>query len=181
MLPMAPGIPKMTRPSVHRDCGTAARAAPREPLEQVTLAAELCAQRGARLTTIRRLILELLWRRNEPMGAYELIDDWKRATGRTVGPPTVYRALEFLIAQGLVSKHESRNAFVPCAHPEHHHICVFFICVACGASTELEDPEIEARLSRDAATLGFRIGRRIVEGQGTCAVCAGTTAMPPRG
>ena len=168
----------MTRFSAHRNCGTTARAAPRAPDEQVTLAAELCAQRGARLTAIRRLILELLWRRNEPMGAYELIEDWKRTTGRTVGPPTVYRALEFLIAQGLVSKLESRNAFVPCAHPEHHHICVFFICVACGASTELEDPDIEAQLSRDAATLGFRIGRRIVEVQGTCAACAGKSGVP---
>ena len=171
----------MTRSSVHRNCGTAVRAAPRAPDEQVTLAAELCAQRGARLTAIRRLILELLWRRSEPMGAYELIEDWKRVTGRTVGPPTVYRALEFLIAQGLVSKLESRNAFVPCAHPEHHHICVFFICVACGASTELEDPDIEAQLSRDAATLGFRIGRRIVEVQGTCATCAGKSGVTQHG
>lgn len=34
---------------------------------------------------------------------------------RPVAPPTVYRALDFLMSQGLVSKIESHNAYVLCA------------------------------------------------------------------
>lgn len=105
------------------------------------------------------------------MGAYEIIEAWNRSAGKPVGPPTVYRALDFLVEQGLVSRLESRNAFVPCAHPERHHVCVHFICQRCGASTELENSAIERQLSAQAEELGFRIGRRMVEVEGICRRC----------
>jgi Fur family transcriptional regulator, zinc uptake regulator len=158
--------------SLQRLCDAAACTGHHDPQERVALAGRLCAERGVRLTSIRRRVLELLWSRGEPLGAYEIIEAWQRATGRSVGPPTVYRALEFLIAQGLVAKLESRSAFVPCAHPERRHICVFFICKHCGSSAELESTLIERELSGSADSLGFRIGRRIVEVEGACARCA---------
>ena len=141
------------------------------PAERVELAESLCDERGARLTTLRRQILELLWERGRPTGAYELIEALKLKDSRPVGPPTVYRALEFLMAQGLVSKIESRNAYVPCAHPERPHDCLFFICSDCGASVELEDPRVAQLLVEDAALIGFRPTRRVIEVEGTCANC----------
>ena len=142
-----------------------------KPAERVALATSLCAERGVRLTEVRRQILKLLWESDHPAGAYELIEALKQSSARPVGPPTVYRALEFLMAQGLVSKIESRNAYVPCAHPERHHNCLFFICGDCGASFELEDPQIEQRLAEDAVNLGFHVTRRVVEVVGTCSRC----------
>ena len=141
------------------------------PGERVALAASLCSDRGVRLTKLRRQILELLWESGRPTGAYELIEALKRLDPRPVGPPTVYRVLEFLMAQGLVSKIQSRNAYVPCAHPERRHDCLFFICSNCGESVELEDPRVERLLSEDATVLGFRVARRVVEVEGTCARC----------
>ncbi len=141
------------------------------PAERVSLAMSLCGKRGVQLTTIRRQILELLWESGRPMGAYELIEALKLRDSRPVGPPTVYRALEFLMSQGLVSKIESRNAYVPCAHPERRHDCLFFICSHCGASAELEDPRVEQLLAEDAAVLAYRVTRRVVEVQGACASC----------
>ncbi len=141
------------------------------PAERVALAESLCGARGARLTPLRRQILELLWESGRPMGAYELIEALKLRDSRTVGPPTVYRALEFLMSQGLVSKIESRNAYVPCAHPERRHDCLFFICSNCGASAELEDLRVEQLLAEDAAVLGYRVTRRVVEVEGACASC----------
>ena len=120
---------------------------------------------------MRRQILELLWESGRPTGAYELIEALKLRASRPVGPPTVYRALEFLISQGLVSKIESRNAYVTCAHPERRHDCLFFICSDCGASAELEDLRVEQMLAEDAAALGYRVTRRVVEVEGTCASC----------
>ena len=137
----------------------------------VAVASALCADRGVRLTRLRRLILELLWERGRPTGAYELIEALKERDSRSVGPPTVYRTLDFLITQGLVSKIESRNAYVPCAHPERSHGCVFFICGDCGASSELEDRRVEQLIAEDAADLGFRVHQRVVEVQGTCMSC----------
>ena len=142
-----------------------------KPAERVALAISLCDARGVRLTKVRRQILELLWEGDHPAGAYELIEALKDRNARPVGPPTVYRALEFLMSQGLVSKIESQNAYVPCAHPERRHNCLFFICSDCGASVELEDPKIEQQLADDAANLGFRVRRRVVEVEGTCSNC----------
>ena len=142
------------------------------PRERVALAVSICGERGERMTELRRRVLELLWARGRPMGAYELIEALKPGGSRRVGPPTVYRALEFLTAQGFVSRIESLNAYMPCAHPERDHDCLFFICSGCRASVELEDPRIEGLLAEDAALLGFVATRRTVEVEGMCARCA---------
>lgn len=141
------------------------------PAERVALAAALCHTRGARLTALRRQVLELLWERGRPTGAYDLLETLNPRDARPVGPPTVYRALEFLVSQGLVSRIESRNAFVPCAHPERPHDCLFFLCSVCGSSEEMEDPRVGQLLAEDAAALGHRISRRVIEVEGTCANC----------
>ena len=141
------------------------------PAERVALAMSLCSARGAQLTELRRQILELLWESGRPAGAYELIEALKLRDSRPVGPPTVYRALEFLMSQGLVSKIESRNAYVPCAHPERQHDCLFFICTNCGSAVELEDQRLECLISENAALIGFRPTRRVIEVEGTCTSC----------
>ena len=141
------------------------------PAERVAMAMSLCDARGAQLTTLRRQVLELLWESGRPTGAYELIEALKLRNARPVGPPTVYRALEFLMSQRLALKIESRNAYVPCAHPERRHDCLFFICSNCGVTAESEDPRVEKLLAEDAATLGFHVTRRVIEVEGTCRCC----------
>ena len=146
------------------------------PAERVALAVSLCAARGNKLTPVRRDVLELLWESGRPTGAYALIEALEQRYSRPIAPPTVYRALEFLMSERLVSKIESRNAYVPRAHPERQHDCLFFICSICGASTELEDLRVVEVLAEDAATLGYRVTRRVIEVEGACPDCipAGT-------
>ena len=163
-------------PTKPKPCTDPACRGPHEPAERVALAMALCDARGAQLTTLRRQVLELLWENGRPMGAYDLIEALKRRDSRPVGPPTVYRALEFLISQRLVLKIESRNAYVPCSHPERDHDCLFFICSNCGASAEAADPRLERLLAEDAADLGFNVTRRVVEVEGTCGNCAAAGA-----
>ena len=155
--------PRSRANELHRDQKTTS--------EQVALVESLCIQRGVQLTKSRRQVLELLWEYGRPMGAYDLIDGLKRLNGRAIGPPTVYRALEFLTSQGFVSKIESDNTFVTCSHPERKQHYLFFICGDCGTSVELEDSGIENRLAEDAEHLGFRVSRRVVEVKGVCVVC----------
>ena len=142
------------------------------PRERVALAVSICRSRGVRMTVLRQHILEMLWDNGRPMGAYELIEALKIENSRPVGPPTVYRALRFLMAQGLVSKIECLNAYVASVHPEREQDCLFFICSSCGTSVELEDRRIGGLLSDDAAALGFAVTRRMVEVEGICAQCA---------
>ncbi|MDE0209611.1 MAG: Fur family transcriptional regulator, partial [Boseongicola sp.] len=141
------------------------------PRERVALAVSICEGRGVRMTEWRRRILKLLWASGRPTSAYQLIEAVRLTESRPVGPPTVYRALHFLMAQGLVSKIESLNAYVPCVHPERDHDCLFFICNGCRTSIELEDPRIGGLLAEDAADLGFVATRRTVEVEGMCARC----------
>jgi Fur family zinc uptake transcriptional regulator len=133
-------------------------------------ASALCEVRGTRLTEIRRQVLELIWRRHEPVGAYELLDELK-AIHRSAAPPTIYRALDFLIDQGLVHRIESLNAYVGCSHPEESHTGQFLICTICGTSGELDDPAITAAVSLRAAELGFEVERQTIEVRGRCAEC----------
>ena len=159
--------PAPPRPCIDPDCR-----GQHSPRERVALAVSICEGRGVQMTVLRRRVLELLWASGRPTGAYELIEGVKLRDSRPVAPPTVYRALHFLMAQGFVSRIESLNAYVPCVHPERDHDCLFFICSGCQASVEIEDPRIGGLLAEDAAGLGFVATRRMVEVQGTCAQCA---------
>ncbi|MBJ3778058.1 Fur family transcriptional regulator [Acuticoccus mangrovi] len=123
------------------------------------------------MSEVQRSILEYLWRRGQPVGAYGLMRELKGTLTRQLSPPTVYRALEFLQKEGLVARIETKNAFVACARPHRNRAYVYFICDTCGASVEIESAEIEAQVAHDAAFLGFRIGRRVIELEGTCADC----------
>lgn len=133
-------------------------------------AERLCRERGAQLTPIRRRVLELVWSEHRPQGAYDLLARLQAERGR-VAPPTVYRALDFLLAQGLIHRIESLNAFVGCARPSHDHSGQFFICEGCGATAELADAGVAAQIDRSAENLGFAVARRIVEVRGYCPGC----------
>ncbi|MDX2494940.1 MAG: hypothetical protein QNK27_08275, partial [Desulfuromusa sp.] len=79
----------------------------------------LCQQRGKRFTSIRRRVFELIWQQHKPIGAYEVLEGLQQ-DGRAA-PPTVYRALDFLLDLGLVHRINSLNAYVGCIHPEYPH------------------------------------------------------------
>ena len=96
-------ITVMTLPSIQpQPCTDSNCRGQHAPAERVALAMSLCDARGAQLTTLRRQVLELLWESGRPTGAYELIEALKLRNSRRVGPPTIYRALEFLMSQRFV-------------------------------------------------------------------------------
>lgn len=141
-------------------------------------AVHLCAERDAKLTTSRRQVLELVWNRHEPVTAYDLVETLRAVTGKRVDPPTVYRALDFLIEQGLVHRIEGLNAFIGCSMPEARHAGQFLICGDCGTIRELADPDIARAVIAGAQARGFAVERQTVEIYGRCADCsaAGTAA-----
>lgn len=130
----------------------------------------VCAARGLRLTELRRRVLELVWASHMPMKAYDLLEKLQLERA-TAAPPTVYRALDFLVQEGFVHRIESLNAFIGCDIPERDHQGQFLICDNCGEAAELSDPDIEAALQDTAQTLGFRVDVSLVELKGRCARC----------
>ncbi len=139
--------------------------------EALSRADAVCRARSANLTEIRRRVLELVWSGHAPIGAYEILDALRR-DGISAQPPTVYRALEFLLAQGLVHRIESRNAFIGCAQPDERHSSQFLICRDCGTVQELSDRRIGAAVSAGARDVGFEVGRSTVEVEGRCMDCS---------
>lgn len=129
-----------------------------------------CRRRGARLTALRRRVLELVWTSHEPIGAYAMLG-MLRQEGYAAAPPTVYRALDFLLEHGLVHRLERMNAFVGCCRPETPHSAQFLICVQCGRVAELNDAAIDKAVARGAARLGFSVRGQTIEIEGMCADC----------
>lgn len=145
-------------------------------------AALLCHERGVRLTEMRRLVLDLVLAADRPLGAYDLLEQLRVSRGKPVAPPTVYRALDFLMEQGLIHKIERLSAFVGCRHMlESGHVChghghvhaaQFLICSQCGRVTELDDPHILKALVEVTRARGFTVRQSTIEAEGLCAACA---------
>jgi Fur family zinc uptake transcriptional regulator len=153
--------PLASRPHDHSHCVSHALAE----------AESICTRQGLRLTALRKRVLELVWQSHKPLGAYDILGVLSEQDGRRAAPPTVYRALDFLLENGLVHRIASLNAFVGCNHPEHAHQGQFLICRSCHAAIELEQPAISEAIVASAAAVGFAVEGQTVEVVGLCAGC----------
>ena len=139
--------------------------------EGLSHAEQVCASRAQKFTPIRRQVLQALLSSHRPLGAYEIIDELARSMPRPA-PITVYRALEFLMANGLVHRIESRNAYLACAHDHDEAAMVaFLICERCGSVGEIPAQPVAQSLSTAARASGFAPKLSVVEITGTCAHC----------
>ncbi|NCU00965.1 Fur family transcriptional regulator [Candidatus Macondimonas diazotrophica] len=129
-----------------------------------------CRNQGLRLTPIRRQILALIWRDHQPVKAYDLIDAL-RDQGVKTGPPTVYRALDFLLKAGLIHRLDTVNAFIGCGAHGQPHAGMFLICQSCGAVMELDAPAPVRLIREEADHLGFDLVAQAVEILGYCRRC----------
>ncbi len=132
-------------------------------------AEEICRARGVRLTELRRRVLELVWESHKPVGAYAILEQLQQ--GGKAAPPTVYRALEFLLEQGLIHRLASLNAYVGCIRPQEPHSGLFLICESCRNLTEIDDAAVDAAIARRARLSGFEPSRQTVEVLGSCPNC----------
>ena len=130
----------------------------------------ICARQKGRLTEQRKRVLELVWRNHEPIGAYAILEQL-RAEGFNGAPPTVYRALDFLLRQGLIHRLESLNAYTGCSHPGQGHNSQFLICSRCQRVAEMAAPEVTRAVTQAASRLGFDCQQQVVEVRGLCPQC----------
>lgn len=131
----------------------------------------LAGQRGVKLTPLRRQILSLICQDHKPVGAYQLLAALSQARGEAAAPPTVYRALDFLVEQGLAHKIDSLNAFVACFSAGKPHQSLFLICDSCQDAQEITDPKVSESLLSGAQRAGFSVTRTVIECHGRCRRC----------
>jgi len=159
--PVLSKTPLACRPHDHSHCVSSA----------LSEADALCERLGLRLTALRKRVLELVWQSHKPLGAYDILGVLTEQDGRRAAPPTVYRALDFLLENGLVHRIASLNAFVGCNHPEHAHQGQFLICRQCHSAIELEQTAISDAIVTGAQSVGFVVEGQTVEVVGICAGC----------
>ena len=138
--------------------------------EALGTAAQLCIARGVQLTPIRQQVLELIWDSHKAVKAYDLLDRIKPLQN-AAKPATIYRALDFLIEQGLIHRVESLNAFVGCSSSGHQHEQLLLICKCCNEVDERPATEVMQALSQEFDQAGFIVHSKAIEVHGICVKC----------
>ena len=152
----------MNHCEIHKDCIT----------DALKKGEQICASKGLKFTEIRRKVLALVWESHKPMKAYDILEKLKKGDGAQV-PPTVYRALDFLQANGLVHRINSLNAFVGCSHPGLHNQCYFLICNKCDEVTECCTDKLGKAINTSSKDNAFTMESASLEIQGVCQACHG--------
>jgi Fur family zinc uptake transcriptional regulator len=160
MNPSSEPHPQAFRPHDHTECRGQALAA----------AKAACAARRLRLTPARAFVLETLLESHKAMTAYELLERLA-AAGLGSQPPVVYRALDFLAANGFAHRIERLGAFVACTNGGAEHNAAFLVCRACRTVAETVMSRPARGLVAEASAAGFSVERIVVEAEGLCARC----------
>lgn len=150
------------QPHDHRRCINAA----------LDRAKELCETQNLRLTPARESVLRLLWASHRPLGAYQLQDQLAKISGKSIAPPTIYRAVEFLLKVGLIHRIASLNAYIGCPFPGSEHSNLFLICTDCGCVAEVADKGINGQLSDISEKTNFTLQDQSLELYGLCPNCS---------
>ena len=129
--------------------------------------------RGSRVTSSRRILLEVLFAAEGHMSAEELADA-VQARAPDVHLSTIYRNLEELEHIGVIS--HSHLGHGPSSYLLASHAHAHFICADCGKMIEAPEAMFQG-LARSARTkLGFSIDPKHFAILGRCADCSTRSA-----
>lgn len=131
-----------------------------------------CISTGARLTPLRKEVLELILNASGPVGAYDLLAKLKGNSERPAAPPTVYRTLDFLLEKGFIHRLTSINSYIPCCHPREGHQAAFLICTGCNSVKEASALGLIQQLDLLATSDQFKAHHSIIEISGLCQQCS---------
>jgi len=134
--------------------------------QNLAYAERIIKQRGERFTAIRKYIYQVLLEASHPLGAYEIIDLLEGVGAQK--PPTVYRALGWLIERGLAAKIECNSRYTAMPIGLEADNLVFVICRACGETDAVEAPSLTESLRKTAKDRGFAETQMVVEIIGLC-------------
>ena len=135
-------------------------------------AEQVCDKNSLKLTPIRRKVLEVIIANHKPTKAYDILTKLKDS-GFSDKPPTVYRALDFLIENKIVHKLNTLNAYIACFSDKIEEICYFLICEKCQNIEEIRDKKLVKTLANigkdkkaDIKSVCLEIGFRCEECRG---------------
>ena len=127
---------------------------------------------GERWTDMRATVFDVVAATGQPSSAYDIADTVSQRMGKRVAPNSVYRILDLFVANNLVRRVESANAFIANSHPGCLHDCIFLICDDCGQTTHVDDDRLARSVRETAEATGFAADRPVIEVRGRCADCS---------
>lgn len=144
-------------------------------IENIKQAEHNCKAHGVRLTSKRKQVLSGLLQADKALSAYELVDQCKDESGKTMPAMSVYRILDFLEEEHLVHKLDSNNKYVACSHitcSHGHEVTQFLICEKCQRVDEIniEQSMIE-QLQSNVESAGFHLISPQLEMKCICENC----------
>jgi Fur family transcriptional regulator, zinc uptake regulator len=131
------------------------------------------AAKGLRLTPLREHVFQAIAAASHrAIGAYEVLD--RLATqGERLAPISIYRAIDALVAAGIVHRFESRNAFFAC-HAGHEQRQLVLACERCSSVAEVDGASVFSAIDEVAEGAAFSASSAkgaVVEVWGLCGNC----------
>lgn len=129
------------------------------------------------LTASRRAVLDIVMGSKKPMKAYDILSDLQKVISHAK-PPTVYRALDYLVTNNLLHRINEQNAYFFCQQEGkcfHNHpirFNIMFTCTGCGVVKEQSNNVLTAVVSEMISDLGFKADSKMIECPGVCKECA---------
>jgi len=133
-------------------------------------AIDICKQKKIRFTPIRQRVFLLMAEQKGAVSAYDLLELLQKYEANAK-PPTIYRALDFLLENYFIHRIESLNAYLMCTHFGCEHPMQLLICDSCHKIIGLTDPVIDDAFSQQAQQSGFQITNKVLEAHGICYNC----------
>jgi Fur family zinc uptake transcriptional regulator len=130
----------------------------------------ICSEQKVRFTDLRRKIFKIILENHRPVKAYDVLDKLQESDS-SAKPPTVYRALDFLLEHGIIHKLHSSNSYTACSHPGKHNKCYFLICDKCGELKECCDENLTKVVNKITSANNFKVRKSVIEISGLCESC----------
>jgi Fur family ferric uptake transcriptional regulator len=124
------------------------------------------SDKGLRMTGQRRTVVQAI---AEKPGAFSAEALSFELHPQGIGRATVYRTLELLEQQGMVTRMhlDGCHGFTLCDEGHHHHL----VCSACNTVTPVDASDVEKEIQRLAQGLKFRVDTHMLEFAGLCETC----------
>ncbi len=133
---------------------------------------QYCQNQGISMTQLRKIVLKQLCLAAKPISAYGLKDNINQdATTKQYDVMSIYRALHYLLQNGLAHKIDGNNTYSACCHPKIG-ICQLFICQQCGQKIETHETTLSNAINAIAEENHFQIEHKKIEVFGLCHHCS---------
>src|SRR5262249_18123118 len=148
--------------------------------EAMARARQAFEHKGLKLTGLRRSVFAEIAASHKAIGAYEVLARLA-ARGERLAPISVYRAIDALVAVGIVHRFESRNAFFACHAGHATRRQLVLACESCRSVAEVEGAAVSHAIDKWAALAGLGGRGGVVEVGGLGGNCAGAAREPAHG